>query len=90
MKIGDLIGLYKIMRTALLFTVPVAIWGVAYWLTGGEMLVSFLFGIWTVVPISEYLPSDMEVRRRLKTREATGHIWYLIESQETGETRLCK
>lgn len=89
MKLNELIDMYKVMRTALLFTVPVAIWGVSYWLTGGEMLVSFLFGIWTVVPISEHLPSDAEVRRRLKTRESTGHIWYMVEDYD-GSVRTYK
>jgi hypothetical protein len=61
-----------------------------YLFTSGEMLASWLLSVWEIFPLIDLLPSEAEVKRILKTREATGHIWYLIESQDTGEVRMCK
>ena len=90
MRIGELINLYKRMRAALLVSVPLALWWLVYLFTGGEMLASCLLSVWVIFPLIDLLPSAAEVKRILKTREATGHIWYLIEDRETGNRRLCK
>lgn len=82
MKVEHLIRMYKNMRIALLISVPVAVWGFMLWLSQGEMLASFLFGIGALLPIIDILPSPTEVRRTLKTRETTGHIWYMVEYQD--------
>ena len=90
MRIGELINLYKRMRAALRVSVPLALWWVMYLVTGGETFISWLLSVWIIFPLIDLLPSGGEVKRILKTREATGHIWYLIESQDTGEVRVCK
>lgn len=90
MKLEELIKLYKGMRTALIITVPLATWGFMYWLSTGDMLVACLFGIGTIIPTIDIIPSAAEVRRRLRTRQTSDHIWYLIESRDTGEIRMCK
>lgn len=90
MRIGELINLYKRMRAALLVSVPLALWWLVYLFTGGEMLASWLLSVWVIFPLIDLLPSAAEVQRILKTRQTSNHIWYLIESQDTGEVRVCK
>ena len=90
MKINELITLYGRMRIALIIAVPVAMWGFMLWLSGGEMLPACLFGIGVMFPLFDILPQPKEIRRILKTRQTSDHIWYLIEDRETGNRRLCK
>lgn len=90
MKINELITLYGRVRTALIISIPLSVWGFMLWLSGGEMLPACLFGIGVIFPIIDILPSTAEVKRTLKTRQTSDHIWYLIESQDTGEVRMCK
>lgn len=82
MRINELITLYGRMRMGLIVTVPIATWGFMLWLSGGEMLPACLFGIAMMFPLFDVLPSPSEVRRTLKTRETTGHIWYMVEYQD--------
>ena len=89
MRIGELINLYKRMRAALLVSVPLALWWLVYLFTGGEMLASWLLSVWVIFPLIDLLPSATEVKRILKTRETTGHVWYMVESHD-GTVRTYK
>ena len=89
MRINQLIALYARMRFALMAAVPVAMWGIGYWMTG-EMALALFAGL-TMLPLVCYtLPSAGEVRRTLRTRQTTDHIWYMIESRDDGEIRICR
>jgi len=89
MKIGELINLYKRMRAALLVSVPLALWWVMYLFTSGEMLASWLLSVWVIFPLIDLLPSAAEVKRILKTRQTSNHVWYMVESRD-GSVRTYK
>ena len=89
MKINELITLYGRMRIALIIAVPVAMWGFMLWLSGGEMLASWLLSVWVIFPLIDLLPSAAEVKRILKTRQTSNHIWYMVESRD-GSVRTYK
>lgn len=77
MKTNELIELYAKARTALFITVPVAAWGFTYWLSGGEMLASFLIGFGLMLPLFDVLPSKSEVKHRLLAeRKRQENIWF--------------
>lgn len=89
MKINELITLYGRVRTALIISIPLSVWGFMLWLSGGEMLPSCLFGIGVMFPVIDILPEPREVRRILKTRESNSHIWYYVEQMD-GTVRTYK
>lgn len=88
MKLEHLIRMYGWMRLGLLVSVPMAMWGLVYWMSGGEMLAAWLFGLAMLPPLIDTLPSVTEVRRTLKTRKTSDHIWYMVEYQDGTIARM--
>lgn len=88
MRLNDLIKLYARMRMALLIVGPFALYGLEYMITGGDMLVSWIGSVWLVFPLFDWMPSPTEVQRILKTRETTGHIWYMVEYQDGTRAKM--
>lgn len=90
MKTNEVIALYARMRFALMVSVPLAMCGLAFWMTG-EIALALLTGL-TMLPLVCYvLPPTGEIRRALKTRKETSNtVWYMIESRDDGEIRICR
>lgn len=77
MRQSELIELYAKVRFCLIVTAPIAFWGFTYWLTGGEMLVSVVFGLTLVLPLLDALPGKAEVKHSLMAeRKRQENIWF--------------
>ena len=76
MTTNDLLKMYKWMRFTLFLTVPMAMWGLVYWMCG-EIGPSLLFGIAVMLPLLDILPGEKEIRHRLiAERKQMDTVWF--------------
>jgi hypothetical protein len=82
--------MYKLMRITLTMAVPVAV-GALFYLASGMGVLSLMLGVIACIAVLEEVPEPKDVRRILRNNmPASGNIWYMIESRDTGEIRVYK
>ncbi len=78
MTVNKLLNMYKWMRFALFVTVPVAMWGLVYWMSK-DTWISLLFAFGMMLPLFDILPSMHEVRHRMiQERRQMDTIWFKL------------